>query len=379
MSLSGQIHVLQVGKFYPPHMGGIETHLQVLCAELKDFVALRVVVANDGRRQTESVVDGVRVCRLATLFNINSTPMCRRMAHEIRNTRADIVHIHLPNPMALVSYLASGQKQSLVLTWHSDVLRQKVLRKALLPLEIQALRRCAACIVTSESYRDSSPILEKYKHLCRIVPYGIQLHRFQVLDKQEVARLHDQYSGRIILGVGRLVYYKGFEYLIRAMKHIQGHLLLVGDGPLRDDLENEARRLGLMNRIFFLGEIQNEQLAPYLHAANVFVLPSVARTEAFGIVQLEAMACETPVVNTSIESGVPFVSLDGETGLTVAPCDSLALANAINRLLTDADLRKRYGQAAARRVQQKFTAQRMAKDILNLYREILLEHSQQFS
>lgn len=377
MSRHEPIQVLQIGKFYPPHMGGIETHLHVLCTELKKFVDLRVVVANDARWGTESVIDGIYVRRLATLFYVNSTPLCWRMVHEIRNTRADIVHIHLPNPVALISYLLSGHRKRLVLTWHSDILRQRFLRKALLPFEIQALKRCAACVVTSENYRDTSPVLRQFKKLCRVVPYGIQLDRFRVADGPKVAGLRELYGDRIILSVGRLVYYKGFEYLVRAMAQVQGNLLLVGDGPLREDLKNEARKLNLTKRIFFLGEIQNELLVPYFHAADIFVLPSVARTEAFGIVQLEAMASGTPVVNTSISSGVPFVSLDGETGFTVPPRDTPELASAINRLLTNPDLRKRYGAAGAQRVQEQFTAQRMAGNIMNLYREVLVEDSQQ--
>lgn len=185
MNCSGRLRVLQVGKFYPPHMGGIETHLQVLCRELKRSVDLSVLVANDGRHQTESVVDGVTVRRLATLFNVKSTPVCWRMAQEIRDAQTDIIHIHLPNPVALVSYLLSGQRKRLILTWHSDIVRQKMLGKALLPVEIYALRKCGACVVTSENYRDSSPVLDRYRDVCRVVPYGIQLDRFRVVDGGE--------------------------------------------------------------------------------------------------------------------------------------------------------------------------------------------------
>jgi glycosyltransferase involved in cell wall biosynthesis len=377
MNGAERISILQVGKFYPPHMGGIETHLQVLCTELKKSVDLRVIVANDGRRQIDSFVDGVSVCRLATLLFLNSTPICRRMVREIRDTPADLIHIHLPNPVALICYLLGGQNKPLILTWHSDIVRQKTLAKALIPLEISALKRCSACVVTSENYRDSSPLLDRYRDLCRVVPYGIQLDQFKTADDNKVASIRQQYGDRLILSVGRFVYYKGFEYLIRAMPHVTGKLLLVGDGPLRKDMEKEARELGLMDRIFFLGEIQNEQLAPYFHAADIFVLPSVARSEAFGIVQLEAMACGTPVVNTQIESGVPFVSRDGETGFTVAPRDPLALAAAINRLLNDRALRKKYGEAAVQRVNQLFTAEKMAGGMLDLYRQTLSENGHQ--
>jgi rhamnosyl/mannosyltransferase len=176
-----------------------------------------------------------------------------------------------------------------------------------------------------------------------------------------------------VLGVGRLIYYKGFDYLVRAMAHVDSNLLIVGDGPLRARLEEVARALGIHERVFFAGEIQNDAIAPYYHAADVFVLSSVARSEAFGIVQLEAMAAARPVVNTRIDSGVPFVSIDGVTGITVPPREPEALAAAITRLLDNPELRARYGAAATRRVREEFSLEAMASRTLDLYHDILPE------
>ncbi|MGH7933298.1 MAG: glycosyltransferase [Candidatus Binataceae bacterium] len=363
--------VLQIGKFYPPHMGGIETHLHALCTELGKSVAIRVIVANDNRRHAEDIVDGVSVARVGRFINISSAPVCPLMVRRIRASAADIVHLHLPNPAAMLAYLMSGHRGRLVVTWHSDIVRQRMMRRALQPFQQRLLWRAAACVATSPNYVESSPALRAHRGQIRVIPYGIPLDRFGRHDCAAIAALRARYGNRIVLSVGRLIYYKGFEYLIRAMREVDGNLLLIGGGPLQPRLEREALALGVRDRVFFLGEIQNHATAPYYHAADVFVLPSIARSEAFGIVQLEAMACGTPVVNTRLESGVPYVSIDGVTGLTVTPCAPAALAAAINRLLGDGALRSSFGAAAARRVRDEFSVEIMARRMLSLYGEIL--------
>jgi glycosyltransferase involved in cell wall biosynthesis len=362
--------VTHVGKFYPPHMGGIETHLQTLGNELSRSLVINVIVANETRDLHQEVLDGIAVTRLANLATVRSMPLCPQLAAALRTVRSDIVHLHLPNPAALIAYLMSGRRGPLVLTWHSDIIRQKLLSRVLTPFHRWFVRNAAGCIATSADYIESSPVLSASRERCRVIPYGIPLERFAA-PHDGAAELRRRFGPRIVLAVGRLIYYKGFEYLMAAMAHINSKLILIGDGPLRSRLERQACEAGIRDRVFFAGEIDNGKLAPYYHAADVFVLPSVERTEAFGIVQLEAMACGTPVVNTRLATGVPFVSIDGRTGITVPPRDPVSLAQAITRLLDDAELRARYGAAAIRRVRSEFTAERMAARTLALYREIV--------
>jgi glycosyltransferase involved in cell wall biosynthesis len=361
------LRVLEIGKFYPPHMGGIETHLYALCGELSREISVRVLVANDSRVHREEIIDGVPVTRLARLLNVSTAPICPQMVREIRASDADLVHIHLPNPAALLAYFASGYRGRLVLTWHSDIVRMPMITRAIAPVEHRALRRADVCIATSRRYLESSPILRAHRERCCVIPYGIRVERFRHRDTEAIARIRARFGPRLLLTVGRLIHYKGFEFLVRAMRDIDAHLLIVGDGLLRKTLENQARALGLGQRITFLGEMQNHALAPYYQAADIFVLPSIARSEAFGIVQLEAMACGVPVVNTRLDSGVPFVSLDGITGVTVPPADPQSLAAAINLLLRDPALRARCGAAAARRVNEEFTLDRMIRSTLEVY------------
>jgi rhamnosyl/mannosyltransferase len=243
--------------------------------------------------------------------------------------------------------------------------------RVLAPIHQAVIRRAAALIASSPDYVESSLVLSRNRDRCRVIPFGIVSDGFRARDGETIAKIRQRYGRRILLAVGRMVYYKGFEHLVRAMKHIRGHLLIIGDGPLRTELERLAVACGVIDRISFLGRVSQEEIIAYYHAADVFVLPSVARSEAFGIVQLEAMACGKPVVNTALASGVPYVSLDGVTGITVPPADAGALANAISRLLDDPYLRAKFGAAALRRAREEFNVELMARRTLELYREVL--------
>lgn len=373
VSVRPQSRVLQVGKYYPPFFGGMESHLQNLCRNLQGLVEVEVIVANHGKYKRERQVewlDKVKVTRMGTLGNIAATPICPQMVSAIRQSAADVVHLHHPNPMATLAYLASGHRGPLVVTYHSDVVRQKLLAPFFAPLLHRLLERATTIIATSPNYIDSSSVLSHYRHKCQVIPFGISIDQFQRPNREIVTGLRRKYGRKLILAVGRLVYYKGIEYLVQAMKDIEGHLLIVGEGPLRESLEREARLNGVQDRITFLGHVCDEDLVDYYHAVDVFVLPSILRSEAFGIVQLEAMACGRPVVNTQLDSGVPFVSLHEETGLTVPPRDPLALAAAINRLLTDTSLCAQYGAAAQRRVAHEFSEEIMVLRTLQLYAKV---------
>jgi rhamnosyl/mannosyltransferase len=351
-------------------MGGIETHLQALCGQLRDAVDLGVVVASDNRQGSEDLVDGVRVSRVATMATLASTPICQGMGPKIRSAQADIVHIHLPNPLAVMSYLASGHQGRLVVTYHSDTVRQKLLGALFEPFLHAALRRSSAIIATSPDYLRTSPVLARHRDRCHVIPYGIALDQFERCDTDAVHKLKEQYGERLILSTGRLVYYKGFEHLISAMAQVRGRLLIIGDGPLRAKLEQMINSLGLSEKVTLVGQIPNHQIVPFYHAVDLFALASVERSEAFGIVQIEAMAAGIPVVNTALDSGVPFVSLHDQTGLTVPPGNPAALAAAINRLLDDQSLRRSLGAAARQRARQLFTLQAMVSRTLDLYERV---------
>jgi rhamnosyl/mannosyltransferase len=368
------IKVLQVGKYYPPYRGGMETHLADLCQQMKGRVELDVVVAhgsNDSKKKTlREEVDGIEVTRLASPWHILGNPVNPELVEKIQRAEADIVHLHWPNPLALLAYQLSGTKAKLVVTYQSDIIRQKLTGSLLKPLLDRAFRR-ATIIATSPNYLASSPVLRQFEKNCHIIPLGIDPHRMQGADDRKVRELKQRFGENYILATGRHVYYKGFQYLVEAMKGVQGQLVLAGDGPLRLELENQAQQLGVADRVHFVGSVSDGDLKALYTACGVFAFPSVARSEAFGLVQLEAMSLGKPVVNTWLESGVPFVSLHEQTGLTVKPCDPAELGQALQTILSDSDLRAKQGDAARRRVYEEFTLEQMGNRVFRLYEAVM--------
>ena len=361
--------VLHVGKYYPPYMGGIETHLETLSQGIQPAVDLHVVVANTDRETVVDEVDGVEVTRLGTWFNLSGAPISPGLVGAIRRLDPDIVHMHLPHPAAALAYLASGHRGKLVVSYHSDIIRQRMLGRAFEPILHRLLRRADAIVVATERHIDTSPILVDYRDRCRLIPYGISLERFTALDDHKVDEIRARYGPNVVLTVGRQIYYKGFEHLIAAMQHVDGHLLLIGEGPLASQLKALTQELGVTGKVTFVGRC--DDIVPYYVAADVFVLPSVARSEAFGIVQIEAMACGTPVVNTNLDSGVPWVSRHGETGLTVEPGNVGELGDAIRTLLADPARRQELGAAARARAWAEFRDRVMIRRTLDLYAELV--------
>ncbi len=365
------MRILHIGKYYPPHRGGIETALAALAVELVRGPDgnLEVWVSSSDRSQWIGEIEGVRLRRFSTWATIAGSPISPAMLPALRQARPDLVHTHWPHPLAAAMVLASGFEGPWVITWHSDIVRQKWLSHLLSPLQTAMLRRAAVICPTSAAYARSSLALAPWLSKCEPVPLGL-------LPKSPGSRLgaaadaiRRQWGSPLILSVGRLVYYKGFEYLITAMRQTSARLLLIGEGPLRDRLQAQIQSAGLRDRVILLGEVK--EIQPYFHACDVFVLPSIERSEAFGLVQVEAMAAGKPVINTALPTGVPEVSLDGVTGFTVPPRDAAALATAMNRLLGDPALRQPLGQAARQRAASEFTAARMAARTLDIYHRVL--------
>ena len=363
--------VLHIGKFYRPHLGGIETHVEALCQGLRKSMDVRVLVASNHRYRENSVIDGIPVTRVHVPVTIAGAPICPGMLWHIRKNRPDIIHLHLPNPTGVLAVLSSGYRGRVVVTWHSDIVRQRRLARLYRPIERILLNRCAAIVASSPAYIASSPVLREHADRCRSIPFGIDAEKFddRHVDQSMLRDLRQRFGPGMILSVGRLVYYKGIQFLIQAMPKVDAKLVIIGEGPMRPALEHEVATLGIGDRVTFLGRI-HENLTTYFHAADVFALPSCERSEAFGIVQLEAMASGKPVINTQIDSGVPYVSLDGVTGITVQPRSSEAMATALNRLFADPELRRRMGHAGRHRVQTEFNLELMVRRTIDIYEQI---------
>jgi rhamnosyl/mannosyltransferase len=367
------VRVVQLGKYYHPYRGGIESHLLTLSEELKRSVDLDVVVSNDGLFTTRDVVRGVSVTRCGTLGTVASVAFSPTMALELSERSYDVIHVHLPHPLGAASYLASKKpaRHRLIVTYHSDVVRQRHLMKLYEPVLNRLLDSAEAILVTSPNYLESSSTLARYREKCVVVPLGVDLDAFAATDAvRERARAirASLRASHLLLAVGRLIYYKGFEVAIRALAQVpDAELVIVGEGPLRPALSALAAELGVEQRVKLRGEVDDDEILAYYHASDLYLLPSIARSEAFGLVQVEAMACGVPVINTNLESGVPYVSRHGESGLTVPPSDPARLSEAIRRLLGDPDVRRSMGEAGKQRARSEFSKEVLGERVLSLY------------
>ncbi len=372
------MRILELGKFYAPHHGGIETLLKSWCEGFtKKGARVDCVVANDQARSLTESLNGVLVHRCASLGAVFSTSLSPRYLFEARRIQADIWHLHAPNPLAdLAASLFLGDRK-LVISYHSDVVNQARALRFYGPLLRHVLGRANRIIVATPKHLEHSSWLAEHKDRVRCIPFGIDLGRFEAgcRDEARIAEFRELARGRrIVLNIGRLVGYKGQRFLIEACRELDVELWLVGTGPLESELRHLARTLGMESRTRFWGSLQDARLPAVLHACDVFALPSITPNEAFGLVQVEAMACGKPVICCDLKSGVPFVNQHGHTGLVVPPENPQALARAIGQLLSDKAMADRMGAAGKARARSEFSLQVMIDRYWNCFRELATEN-----
>ncbi len=355
-----KLRILEVNKAYYPHIGGIESLVRQYAEELPELGAqVDVLVCRDDRGKTVyDDVNGVKVIRAGSLGTYFSCPLSLSFIYQFRKMakNVDVVHINVPFPLADAALLLSGYEGRVAVSWHSDIVKQKKLMFFYKPFMDYLLKRADVIFTATKGHIDGSAYLPKYRGKCRIMPYGIKPAEYLSVKRAPflTEKLSDSSSTKVFF-TGRLVYYKGADVLLKAFSYVKNcELFIAGTGELEDQLKNYAKRRGLENKVHFLGFLPDEQLKQAYADCDIFVLPSVARSEAFGIVQLEAMIYGKPVINTQLPSGVPHVSIHGKTGLTVPPSDAKALAAAIDRLAADKELREKLGKNAAERVKSRF-------------------------
>lgn len=366
--------ILQLGKFYPIKGGvekvaydlmtglsGKEIHCDMLCA----------TVAGKGKT--------IRLNPYAQLMECHSwgkaaaTMIAPSMITTLRKVcpSYDIVHVHHPDPMAALALALSGYKGKVVLHWHSDIQKQKYLLKLYRPLQDWLLRRADLIVGTSPVYLDESPFLKNVQQKTVCLPIGVP----PILPEPEaVDKLRKQYGEKkIVFSLGRLVAYKGFTHLVEAARFLKDDyvVLIGGTGALEQALCQQIKRLGLENKVVLLGRIPENELPTYFGACKVFCLPSVQKTEAFGIVQIEAMSCGKPVVATRIpQSGVPWVNKHGVSGLNVMPGNAGELARAIQDIADNESVYDKYSMAAKNRYWDIFTNEHMIDKCKRIYNNL---------
>lgn len=373
--------VLQVGKFYPIR-GGVEKVMwdltkglsekgvdcDMLCAKMPgdgiDAADLKFdTMGGKGLRFNEHgrVIFAKSYAKVAA--TMMSPAMVFKMRKLIRDAQKngkpyDVVHVHHPDPMACVALFFSGYKGKVVLHWHSDILKQKGLLQLFMPLQNWMIRRADKIVGTTPVYVQQSPYLQGAQDKITYLPIGTM--GIPVIPQPK----EDE---KMIYSMGRLVEYKGFKYLIEAAKYLPDNykILIGGGGPLKDELQVQINEMGLKDKVKLLGRVLDEDVPTLYNKCDIFVLSSVMKTEAFGIVQIEAMSCGKPVVATKIPgSGTWWVNEDGVSGINVEICDAKAIADAILKIEADYE---RYSEGARKRYEKVYTFEGMIDNCLSIY------------
>jgi len=372
------MRILHLYKDYHPVFGGIENHLRWLAeaqsARGHDVTAL--VTNPAGMTTTVREEDGVRVIRAARLATIASTPLSLSLPLILARQQPDIVHLQFPYPVAEVSQWLLRRGRATIISYQSDVVRQATILRFYNPVLKRVLRQADRILASSPNYIQSSPWLRPLARKCTVAPLGVDVKRFASPQPARVQTIRSRHPGPLLLFVGRLRYYKGLDYLIRAMQRVEATLLIVGTGPEAARLGAMSYELGLAGKVHFLGDVSDEMLPAYYQAADIFVLPSSHRSEAFGIVLLEAMAAGTPLISTELGTGTSWVNQDGITGLVTPPRDADALAAAINQLLADDAARAEMSVRAQARARAEFDLPVLVDRVMAVYNDVLRQHRQ---
>jgi glycosyltransferase involved in cell wall biosynthesis len=358
--------------YYPDSWGGIEQVIRQLCVGTGRLGVENVVLTltrDQGPQQME--FEGHTVHRMPLDFEIASTGFSfaaiRQLARLARE--ADVIHYHFPWPfMDLAHFLARIKKPSLV-TYHSDIVRQKNLLRVYGPLKRKFLRDVDAIIATSPNYLASSPVLKRFEHKTRTITYGLDKSIYPRPSDSVKQQWRARCGERFFLFVGVLRYYKGLHILLDAMAHLDYPVVIVGAGPIEQELKQHAERLGL-SHVLFVGALEEEDKVALLELSYAMVFPSHLRSEAFGISLLEGAMYGKPMISSEIGTGTTYINIDQDTGLVVPPDDPQALAGAMRFLWEHPERAAEMGQRAEARYWELFSAQTMARNYAALYSEL---------
>lgn len=372
-----KLNVLQVNKLYYPFTGGVERVVQQIAEGLGNKVNMKVLVCNEGKKTVTETINGVKVHRSGSIGMLGNMPLSIRFVFDLRKVAkaTDIIQFHMPFPIGDLAGLLSGYKGKIVVWWHSDIVRQKKMMLLYKPIMKMFLKRADVIIVATQGHIDGSLYLKPYAHKCVIIPFGvdpaIEKKADEWFEKGKNKSKEKKDTLVTFLFVGRFVYYKGCKILLEAFRKVKNaRLIMIGSGIMEKELKELAVSYGIVDRVRFTGNVSDKELEKYFADCDVFVLPSIVRSEAFGLVQIEAMAYGKPVINTNLPSGVPYVSIHKETGLTVEPEDTEGLAKAMQWMVDHSEERIEMGKRARLRVKEKYQMDGMLENVLDLYKRL---------
>lgn len=350
--------------------------MAMLCLHRAAGSTHEIVVARRFGRFRKYLFDGAPVTATTSFGTLFSTPLAPTFPSYLigQAKTADILVHHAPFPLTdLAITIGLPKSVSLIVYWHAEIVGRTFLKWLVSPLLRRTLRRADKIVVSDEYVAQNSPLLSNYREKTSVIPYGVDTQYWAAITPVEQAVVDElrAKSPRLIVAIGRLVPYKGYDVLLHAICKVDdAELVIVGDGPLQAKLEKLAVRLGVSNRVTIRRGLDRDKVKTYLHAARLLVMPSISEAEAFGIVQIEAMAAGRPVVNTSLSTAVPHIARHGLEGLTVPPNNSDALADALRHLLDHPALAERMGAAGRSRATAEYDEPRFLERIDAVYDEV---------
>ena len=354
-----RMKILHAYKIFLPEInGGIPAVIVALLRMGRD-VDNEIVVARRFGRARCYVFERAQVIAATTWGTLFSTPIAPSYPFvlHVRSQKADIVVHHMPFPLTDLGILIGlPSRTCLVVYWHADIVGRSILKTLAAPLIRRSLQRADKIVVSSEANAGVASMLSPYTAKVTVVPYGINTKYWMTKEPQQQHTIDSKRRShpRLIVALGRLVHYKGYDILLQALTMVDATAVIIGEGQLRSDLETMARKLGVADRVTFAGSLETEQIKTWFYAARAFVLPSRTIAEAFGIVQIEAMATGLPVINTRLPTAVPLIARNDREGLTVEPDNAQELASAIRTLLDQPALAETLGAAGRARATAEY-------------------------
>lgn len=360
------IKITHVARYAKPHKGGIESFIEMFNSCIKnDNCNIEVLCCSNSNKST--IENGIFYNRTKYFFEFAANTFSLEFIYKLHKVNTDVIVYHMPFIFAVIAhFIARPKYKKMIICYHSDIIGYDKIMKPFWKIYNNFLEKANIIHVQSPQMLENS-MIKIFKDKAVVIPYLIDSNSH--FDTNTVKEIREKYKNKkILFAIGRHVKYKGFEYLLEAMKSVENAVLLLGGtGPLSDKFEDYILSNNLKDKVKLLGKIADNELENYYEACDIFVLPSILKSETFAVVQLEAMKHSKPVINTNLDTGVNYVSINNETGLTVEPKNSKELALAINKLLNDDNLRKILGQNAQKRVENVFNLLKFKSKIKKLY------------
>ncbi|CAI0962204.1 glycosyltransferase family 4 protein [Serratia fonticola] len=359
--------------YYPDSFGGIEQVIYQLAeGSVEKGVSTDVLSVTPAGKDSCEVISQHTAHKVRQDFSIASNPFSFRVIKKFKelSEQADIIHYHFPWPYMDLVHFLSGVKKPTVVSYHSDIIRQKNLLRLYKPLMHLFLRKIDCIVATSPNYVATSDVLETFKDKVTVIPIGLNKATYPIPEQSRLDKWQRQIGQPFFLFIGTLRYYKGLHILLEAAIGSDYPIVIVGAGPIESELREQAQNLGLKN-VHFLGALPDEDKTALLMLCYGIVFPSHLRSEAFGISLLEGAMYRKPMISSEIGTGTTFINIDNQTGWVIPPSDPSALRKAMDKLWANPQLAEQFGNKAYERYEEMFTSKQMVEEYTKIYRSLL--------